>query len=268
MLYKKIMELITNPFEIFIRSSESMAEDMHMFLKTYFQTRGKLKAIPIYSPASSCNVEGGLRGRFSQAVRHMFASIDLQYTLRNTFLHLLDPIHGIPQSTLLPPTPLHIPWPKLVRLVYRQIESHILVPHVHLFILLMPWGAAALPSDSTVRYLIDFCGFLRHMGVPTLLVTIYFFEAYHDFAAYARWHGTKTLSHDDKKLGQRPVGSMDSRRRTWTQVLGWAWFPVCGILFFAVPSIYVMLLLLWSDSLEYRVALKPASSVDSKAKKK
>ncbi|KAK9312344.1 hypothetical protein V1524DRAFT_439590 [Lipomyces starkeyi] len=71
---------------------EAIGEDLHMYLKCFFQTGGRLDTI--YSPASHCNVEHGAmtpdmsidqrwllssQARFKLACRHMWGIIDSGY---------------------------------------------------------------------------------------------------------------------------------------------------------------------------------------------
>ncbi|KAJ2988639.1 hypothetical protein HDV02_005479, partial [Globomyces sp. JEL0801] len=79
---------------------EAIGEDMHMYLKCYFQTQGKVIVKSIYSPISSCNIEGegtgimgyisGLQARYTQAKRHMWGSLDTGYVMRRSLLCLLS----------------------------------------------------------------------------------------------------------------------------------------------------------------------------------
>ncbi|KZP01101.1 hypothetical protein CALVIDRAFT_474773, partial [Calocera viscosa TUFC12733] len=76
---------------------EAIGEDMHMFTKCMFDTCGHLKVETIYSPASQCNVVGApaarkvtrlvnaAGARWSQAIRHMWGSLDTGYAW-NRFL--------------------------------------------------------------------------------------------------------------------------------------------------------------------------------------
>ncbi|KAK9446572.1 uncharacterized protein V1518DRAFT_429887 [Limtongia smithiae] len=77
----------------------AIGEDLHMYLKCFFRTRGHLVTVPVYSPASQCNVESArVRGeeslawrwllsseaRFKQACRHMWGVLDSGYAIRET----------------------------------------------------------------------------------------------------------------------------------------------------------------------------------------
>ncbi|KAK9486089.1 hypothetical protein V1527DRAFT_93022 [Lipomyces starkeyi] len=77
----------------------AIGEDLHMYLKCFFRTRGQLKTVTVYSPASHCNVEHGdatanmnigqrwmlsSQARFKQAGRHMWGIVDSGYAIRHT----------------------------------------------------------------------------------------------------------------------------------------------------------------------------------------
>ncbi|KAK9366236.1 hypothetical protein V1509DRAFT_630555 [Lipomyces kononenkoae] len=79
---------------------EAIGEDLHMYLKCFFQTGGRLNTVPIYSPASHCNVEHSeitpdmsidqrwmlsSQARFKQACRHMWGIMDSGYATRHAF---------------------------------------------------------------------------------------------------------------------------------------------------------------------------------------
>ncbi|KAK9352815.1 hypothetical protein V1523DRAFT_381153 [Lipomyces doorenjongii] len=83
---------------------EAIGEDLHMYLKCFFRTGGLLNTVPIYSPASHCNVEHGdattnmtidqrwmlsSQARFKQACRHMWGIMDSGYATRHTILLIL-----------------------------------------------------------------------------------------------------------------------------------------------------------------------------------
>ena len=70
---------------------ESIGEDMHFYVKGMFETKGHINPITIYSPASQCHVVGppangavanyisDMRARWTQALRHMWGSLDFGY---------------------------------------------------------------------------------------------------------------------------------------------------------------------------------------------
>lgn len=84
----------------------AIGEDMHMFCKALFDTKGHLHVETIYSPASQCNVVGSVdaskdgrfaafwsccHARWAQAVRHMWGSLDTGYV----FYRLLTGDFGV-----------------------------------------------------------------------------------------------------------------------------------------------------------------------------
>ncbi|KAJ3410902.1 hypothetical protein HDV05_003033 [Chytridiales sp. JEL 0842] len=78
-------------------SPEAIGEDMHMYLKCFFGTEGKVIIKTIYSPASQCNIEGtgsfwsGVSVRYTQAKRHLWGCLDSAYALRRTLFSILTP---------------------------------------------------------------------------------------------------------------------------------------------------------------------------------
>lgn len=77
-------------------SPEAIGEDMHMYVKCFFATEGRVRVEPIWSPASCCNIEGknymdNCYARFNQAKRHMWGSLDTGYSLRNALLAIVAP---------------------------------------------------------------------------------------------------------------------------------------------------------------------------------
>ncbi|KAI9343145.1 glycosyl transferase family group 2-domain-containing protein [Obelidium mucronatum] len=84
---------------------EALGEDYHMTFKCYFATRGRLQMIPIYSPASQCNVVGvhntsisGIMARVQQTRRHMWGALDFGYILRQTVLWMIGCGNQLPKS--------------------------------------------------------------------------------------------------------------------------------------------------------------------------
>ena len=73
---------------------ESIGEDMHMYLKCYFKTKGRFHVKIIYSPASQSNVTSDVKGfrgvvaninaRYKQALRHMWGSLDSGYAVQKS----------------------------------------------------------------------------------------------------------------------------------------------------------------------------------------
>ncbi|KAJ3385007.1 hypothetical protein HDU84_002499 [Entophlyctis sp. JEL0112] len=83
---------------------ESIGEDMHMFLKCFFSTGGKVIIKSIYSAVSCCNIETshnsssepmrficGLLVRYEQAKRHLWGSLDTGYAIKRAILFFFAP---------------------------------------------------------------------------------------------------------------------------------------------------------------------------------
>jgi hypothetical protein len=78
--------------------SESIGEDLHMYLKCFFATNGNLVTRTVMAPVSQSNVSGegtglcglvsGCQARYKQAMRHMWGALDSGYALRE-FIKLL-----------------------------------------------------------------------------------------------------------------------------------------------------------------------------------
>ncbi|KAK9371268.1 hypothetical protein V1509DRAFT_650873 [Lipomyces kononenkoae] len=77
----------------------AIGEDLHMYLKCFFRTRGNIKTVAVYSPASHSNVEHAdmtpnmnigrrwilsSQARFKQAKRHWWGMVDSGYGIRQT----------------------------------------------------------------------------------------------------------------------------------------------------------------------------------------
>ena len=80
---------------------EAIGEDMHMYLKSFFCTQGRVIVKSIFSPASQCNIEGvgtgvawfvsNMQARYTQGKRHLWGSLDTGYSLRRILLAMVAP---------------------------------------------------------------------------------------------------------------------------------------------------------------------------------
>jgi hypothetical protein len=122
--------------------SDSIGEDMHMYLKCFFSTHGQLIVKTILSPASQCNVEGSsyfesIAARYSQSKRHMWGCLDVAYIIRRTFFGLFKPGYDITESGEVAKIPmasnlkhnqfLSLPLSKVLTLFLRVLEAHIIM---------------------------------------------------------------------------------------------------------------------------------------------
>jgi hypothetical protein len=123
--------------------TDSIGEDMHMYLKCFFSTQGQLIVKTILSPASQCNVEGSsyldsIGARYSQSKRHMWGCLDVAYVIRRTIFGILKPGYDITESgevVEIPMAPvikpnnqfLSLPLSKVLVLFLRVLEAHIIM---------------------------------------------------------------------------------------------------------------------------------------------
>jgi hypothetical protein len=120
--------------------TDSIGEDMHMYLKCFFSTHGQLIVKTILSPASQCNVEGSnywdsIFARYSQSFRHMWGSLDIGYTIRRTIFGFFKPGYDLNESGEVVEVPmasdlksnqfLSLPLSKVLVLFLRLSEAHI-----------------------------------------------------------------------------------------------------------------------------------------------
>jgi len=250
--------------------SEAIGEDMHMMLKCYFATNGRLRVESIASPASQCNVttgQEGIRGwisdhfaRYAQALRHMWGCLDTGYAVRQWCRTLRirnsskpeSPRRHIPRANK---TPL-VPWRHFV-LFTRLFEAHFLP--IHLFLVLIASALyTSLPYPlSSCRLLsiaLDATGYLRAGGF--FAMTIYFvvfYERYHEICVRAREHEMRKaeLYHE--------MAHNFSHRGRWklTTLVDYVLFPVAGTIFGSVPLFQASISHFWSENLVYLVSAKP-----------
>ncbi|KAI8817297.1 glycosyl transferase family group 2-domain-containing protein, partial [Fimicolochytrium jonesii] len=206
---------------------EAIGEDMHMYLKCFFATEGRVIVKSIFSPASQCNVEGegtGIKGyysymnaRYVQATRHLWGSLDTGYAIRRTLMSFIAP----EKETVIPMKNANVskygkeeatagtklaqrPF-LLLELGHRLLESHIMMGHLFTMIIV---SALILPIRSCFSYTIAtyFWGFLsddpvhpyvelalnisfwvRMSIVVPNVVMIYYYEKYHQWVGFERW---------------------------------------------------------------------------------
>ncbi|KAJ3273435.1 hypothetical protein HDV01_004505 [Terramyces sp. JEL0728] len=210
---------------------EAIGEDMHMYLKCFFSTRGQLIVKPIFSPISSCNIEGegtgfrryisGLQARYGQAKRHLWGSLDTGYVLRKSLLSIIAPetestIHlknaaalrkGKDQSNY------SISIYKLGSLLHRMLEAHIFMGHVFPLLIassiMVPsaldlppvlafktylWNLVSVtPVHPAVLFACNLAGWLRFIGFFPTVATWFYYEKYHQWCGFDRWNLQETI---------------------------------------------------------------------------
>ncbi|KAJ3118226.1 hypothetical protein HK100_000656 [Physocladia obscura] len=202
---------------------EGLGEDMHMLLKCFFATEGRVKVNPVFSPASCCNIEGkegsGAVGfmwaRYGQAKRHLWGALDSGYALRKALFAIIapgyeNPIVGRPpvsdkKKQLVPDDEVHFNFYKLLVLFHRLMEAHIVGGHLFILVTLssifLPVGPN--PSSFATHYwesitdqavhpivvlACDICGYLRAFSVFSVIACAYYYERYYRWVGVTRWN--------------------------------------------------------------------------------
>ncbi|KAJ3100600.1 hypothetical protein HDU97_002130 [Phlyctochytrium planicorne] len=273
---------------------EGIGEDMHMYLKVFFSTEGRVVIRPIYSPASQCNIEGdgyvgGMMARYTQGKRHMWGGLDIGYCMRRilyaSFAPSLD--HTIPRdgerkgkkvdgkdaedddTSVLSPM-------LTINLMYRQLEAHVTVAHMFLLMMmigiLVPTGSDPNPiavfwweSITTesihpiLQWSIDVCGWLRFLGLFPMLMSVRSYEAYHHWVGVERWRLSALGSNQVGPRRVQPLGrraQLLSVRNAWN-LLDWVCLPLTGLFYHTAPQMHAQISHIFTDRLDYKVAAKP-----------
>ncbi|KAI9199280.1 uncharacterized protein BJ171DRAFT_427820 [Polychytrium aggregatum] len=259
---------------------EAIGEDMHMFLKCFFATGGQLHVQPIYSPASQCNVQGAsylgtMFARYGQGKRHLWGSLDTGYTLRRAISWLLNQQQSseeLAHDKLKDPSHESLSMAKLLVLLHRVLEAHVLMTHTILMVFIttvtIPSGPKSIGSfvmpllfdrslHPYVEQSIAVAGWMRLVATVPFICTLVCFEKYHHWVGIARWQSDFINVHIQNgapKLGKRP--RLSSSRCFWN-ALEWIFLPICAVLYIIMPTIQAQISHFWTDSLDYCVASKP-----------
>lgn len=274
--------------------SEAIGEDMHMMLKCYFATNGRMKIVSIPSPVSQCNVTSGkpgIRGwiadhsaRYAQGLRHMWGCLDTGYAVRQwckigpgqTPQGLISHDEGTGScSPDRADRPRHVELRLKLsqhalhgsdnrRFTYRNwvlfsrlFEAHFLP--IHLFLVLLASALyTALPYPiSSCRLLtvaLDFTSYLRAASFG--LMTTYF------VIFYERYHSAcvQARAREMKRAGlYEELAHEFSYRKRWsiTTILDYVMFPIAGTMFGSAPLLQAIISHFWTEKLVYLVSAKP-----------
>lgn len=238
-----------------------------MFLKCYFMTGGKLRAKPIYSPASQCNVstaERGVRGwssnmraRWHQALRHMWGSLDTGYAISQG-LNLLKKERESDVELG------HGRWSLVLShlfLAHRMFEAHFLPLHLPSCAIISFLYAQVVPRFMMGWPLVlalDGSAYLRRFSFILTMCWLHLYENYHAFWVNERESEMRRAGlYDEARFSHR------SGARYWVDYF---LFPVAGFVFGSIPAAYAQLWHFWTDRLVYRVAEKPRHGGDFETK--
>ena len=223
---------------------EAIGEDMHMYLKCFFATQGRVIVKSIFSPASQCNVEGegtgvsgwfdGIAARYNQAKRHLWGSLDTSYAVRCLIFSLLAPetqtrvllknskVDKLGKSEIENGLQVGI----IFALLHRLLEAHILMGHLFLIAsitsLVLPYRdyltlydsfPLSLPWQSQYVLMIGF--WMRTCCILPNVIMIYYYEKYHSWVSVERWNLSAlscmelTDSSTDSSISLESLNSLD-----------------------------------------------------------
>ena len=217
---------------------EAIGEDMHMYLKCFFSTRGRVIVKSIFSPASSVNITGegegmagyvsSIKARYDQAKRHLWGSLDTGYALRRTLLSYLAPqseptvfLKNMSVSKFGKEDQVVFKLETILTLAHRLFEAHIMMGQFFILALtstlfvpshaLIPslanwvWSFVSLePVHHAVSFALQLGFWLRLACIVPNLVTFYYYEHYHEWVGFKRW--------ELQEEQQRETGLLFSKR--------------------------------------------------------
>ncbi|KAK9467723.1 hypothetical protein V1512DRAFT_116967 [Lipomyces arxii] len=254
--------------------SEAIGEDLHMYLKCFFATRGNLISVSVYSPASHCNVEHSdvlphmprrerwilsQHARFQQACRHMWGIVDAGYAVRALFALVTDyTIKGLDEKYGIENDNETVPWWRVVVLMHRLYEAHFLPVHYLIDVLacsLLPLFIAVKPN-SVLDYVLVYTNHLRTAAFFGVVIQMVLYERLHSTALALRLVTIRNAPPGLIKNSLEHVGV--SARRGWIYCLDYILFPVAGTVFGAVPAIKAQAMQFYTTRFAYKVSSKPS----------
>ena len=273
---------------------ESIGEDMHMFLKCYFKTRGQVTTKVIFSPASQSNVDSPIKGtrgsldnmyaRYKQALRHMWGSLDSGYAIRCGIESLFSkndekltgwlsssvPEDRVPRwvkdSNLTHFTPPNVDevafqprrksfsYLKHFLLYHRMYEAHFLPTHLTIALASGIIYGAFVPAAVTNPILLWSLSFCGTLRLVGLAATVFFIYMYETYHSMC----VRMREDEMKRVGLYDEMSDGFAYRSWK--VNWTDYvalPINGTLYGSMPALVAQICHLWTDRLTYRVSAKP-----------
>lgn len=264
----------------------AIGEDMHMMLKCYFSTNGRLNIESIASPASMSNVTSGSPGwpgwlqnhkaRYFQGLRHMWGCLDSGYAVARWYqMDQSSPDHNNGHDlnrniNKFPSSPKdgtpggragrsQFAWFRNVVLFLRLFEAHILPLHISCILIASSYYSSSLnsskisPSLETVLTLTAWARTVNGVIMAICLTTAY--ADFHKVCVQARtWEMRKA------ELHEFAFGSSVGGRWSLQSFLDILSLPVTSMVFGTLPLLQAVVSHLWSDRLLYQVSGKPIKS--------
>lgn len=267
----------------------AIGEDLHMMLKCYFATNGRLNIESIPSPASMSNVTGGSTGwsgwlhnhkaRYFQGLRHMWGCLDSGYAVAkwcqmgSSFPdgksdHSLHKDNTKSRSSLgankvdMRGSKVRFVWLRNAVLFLRLFEAHIFPLHISCILVASKYYSSHLGSLKTSPYLgsvlkiTEYAQTANFVLMATCLLTAY--ANFYNVCVQARqWEMRKAGLHD--------FTFQSSPRERWSlgSILDILSLPITSMVFGTLPLLQAVLSHFWSDTLLYRVSGKPTKSHSS-----
>lgn len=275
----------------------SIGEDFHMYIKTFFSTHGEVQVKPIYSPASCCNVQGtgflgGMTARSIQAKRHLWGALDLGYTIRRAIFGLFAPTFDAPNDVLqrIPFMNEHSSFDfyrllsQLLPFFYRVLECHVFIGQILVLLVIskniLPHGGNSsifwsffFAEENLHPYVVlavSIGGWIQAITTPLYILGVYYYESYQHWVGVKRWD----LSYREQfnpgtgeKVKPLGIRSKLQSKRGLLNYLEWVCIPLVGLLFMAVPQLEVHISQMWTNKLTYVVAAKPQHAEKTSGKR-
>jgi len=214
---------------------EAIGEDVHMFLKCLFKTRGEARIETIYIPVGCFNICGdswlkSVRARYDQMVRHLWGTFDLVYVIQQSIL-----VKDMSYSLKL--------WA-----FYEMIKVRLVPATLTYSVMILPTVLRLVfPVYSTEPYISIF-------GALMFIQVIFLFPGIGTSVAYELMHKDIVTQAVAKGAAQ------PSQRRQWKHIIiDWILFPLVSVGFFFVCSIHVHIRQFFTDNINYQVAQKPTT---------
>lgn len=265
----------------------AIGEDMHMMLKCYFATNGRLDVETIPSPASMSNVTSGSTGwsgwlhnhkaRYLQAIRHMWGCLDSGYAVARWYQmgtpspngntgHNLNKDDTRSRSNLgtvdVSGSKVHFVWFRNAVLFLRLFEAHIFPLHFMCILAASSYYSSHLNSSKASPYLEIVLKVTEYARTANgVLMAICLFTAYANFYKVC----VQTRQWEMRKAGLHDFAFESSARERWSlgSILDIVSLPVASMLFGTFPLLQAVFSHFWSDRLLYLVSGKPTKSHSS-----
>lgn len=212
----------------------AIGEDMHMLLKAYFNSHGSLVTVPVYSPASQCNISSTrprgcfrtfdtLRARYSQALRHMWGSLDTGYAVRRM---------------------VQMEWFRLSHLSLCHLlwEAHMLPLHFILILVASALYTLVVPSrhiHPLLHWTFWLMAVLRNASFVVMQVAFSLYDSYHALCVSTRAKDMEKTHITEMFAYRNPIH--------WKYLAERVLFPIVGILYSAVPALHAQVCHFWTD---------------------